>query len=66
MKVALRAFWLAQEERERHVSPPAKGLEGCYFRKAKKTARTRQAKATRWFQWMDCPLKTKRTIICDK
>ncbi len=36
---------------------------GDYFRKAKKTARTRQAKAAKWFQWRDCPLKTNRTMM---
>lgn len=32
-----------------------------YFRKTKKTARTRHTKAARWFQWRDSPLKRRVT-----
>ena len=34
-----------------------------YFRNTKNTARTRQAKAAMWFQWMGWPLKTNITMM---
>ena len=45
---------------------PACGTAGRdYFRKAKKTARTMQAKEATWFQWMASPLK-KKVMMTEK